>query len=68
MATISFVYTEGEAEGLPHEQTVVLKRTNSNDLYDALDFIGQALRAAGFSYVDRVGVATERGEEKWSRF
>lgn len=70
MPLITFTYTEGEADGLLHTQTTGVTRLIDNDatIEDVTNFLAHALRAAGYTYVDRVGIATERGEEKWSKF
>lgn len=66
MARVTFAYTEGGAEGLPHTQTTLVERNNVEDIFDLLDFLAHAIRAAGFVY-DRVGVATEAGAQTWNR-
>ncbi len=70
MAYMKFVYGEGEPEGLKHTQVVTIERDIEGDVFieDVLDFLGDALRAAGYTYVDRVGFSTEKGEMKWSKF
>lgn len=50
------------------EQVVTLERDNVEDVEDLLDFYGSASRAAGYSYVDRVGYADEKGSTTWSKF
>ncbi len=68
MATIEFTYSEGPEEGLPFTTHTQVKRTNVESVDDALDFLAQALRAAGFTYVERLGYADERGSIRWAPY
>ncbi len=70
MAFMSFAYEEGEPEGLKHSQVVTIYRDVEGDVFieDVLDFLGDALRTAGYTYDDQVGVKTENGNEKWGKF
>lgn len=51
-----------------HDLEVILHKEEVIDLYELSDFISNALRAAGFTYVDSVGWRDTQGVEKWSRF
>jgi len=55
--------TDTEEDG--YDQTVMLSRDNVNFIQDLLDFYADASRSAGFTYVHRVGYATEKGEQTW---
>ncbi len=70
MAFMSFVYEEGEPEGLKHSQVVTIYRDVEGDVFieDVLDFLGDALRTAGYTYVDQVGAKYDNGDVKWSKF
>lgn len=50
------------------DQTVTLERDGVEFVTDLLDFYTDAAKAAGFTYVDRVGYATDKGEQTWGRF
>lgn len=47
---------------------VAYTRDGVNFVTDLLDVYAVAARAASFSYVDRIGYATEKGEMVWSKF
>lgn len=55
-----------EEDGL--EDAVAYTRGNVFFIQDLLDVYAVAARAASFSYVDRVGYSTEKGEAVWSKF
>lgn len=55
--------TDVEEDGL--DQTVMLSRDNVEFIQDLLDFYADASRSAGYTYVHRVGYATEKGEQTW---
>ena len=65
MAKITVIYEEETTDGLPYGQTVTIARDGVEDLIDVLDFLGEGLKAVGFSGVDRVGYSTSKGEVIW---
>jgi len=58
--------TDLETDGV--EQSITLERSNIDLVTDLLDFYADAAKAAGFTYVDRMGYATDKGSETWSKF
>ena len=51
-----------------HDLDVTLEKRGVIDLYEMSDLFSDALRAAGFTYVDSVGWKDSKGNENWSRF
>ena len=51
-----------------YDDEVIYSRDGVETIHDLLDFYATAARAASFSYVDRVGYATEKGAQTWSKF
>ena len=68
MAKITLTYQENENDGLPYGQVVTIDREGVEYIEDVLDFLAEALKAVGYSGVDRVGYSTEKGEMIWSKF
>mgnify|MGYP003637096142 FL=1 len=68
MAKITLTYEEDKESGLTYDQTVTITRDGVEYIEDVLDFLAEALKAAGHSYVDRVGYSTDKGETFWSKF
>lgn len=50
------------------EDAIVTVTKNVSDVWELLDIFSHASRAIGYTYVDRVGYATELGEQTWSKF
>jgi len=63
--TITFDMDVNE-DGL--DQTVVVKRDNMADLNDMAYLFADAIRAGGFTYVERVGIDKGQEEVVWSEF
>jgi len=62
------IHFETDLEADFIEQTITLERNNIELVTELLDFYADAAKAAGFTYVDRVGYATEKGSQTWSKF
>jgi len=65
MTKVTFLYEEGcEYTGT---RTMMLTRDKDEmDLKDLVDFLADAARAAGYTYVEQVGVIKDNGDEVWS--
>lgn len=59
---------ESTIEDDGHDLDVILDKKGVLDLYEMTDFLSDALRAAGFTYVDSVGWKDNKGNETWSKF
>lgn len=68
MAKITLTYEENKNDGLPYGQAVTIERTEVEYIEDVLNFLAEALKAVGYSGVDRVGYSTDKGEMIWSKF
>lgn len=66
MKVTIFFETNMNEDGV--DQGVMIERDGIELITDLLDLYGDAARAAGFSYVDRMGYSTEKGSETWSKF
>jgi len=62
------IHFEADLETDGVEQSVTLERNSVEYVTDLLDFYADAAKAAGFTYVDRVGYATDKGSQTWSKF
>lgn len=58
--------SDAEEDGI--SDTVMYTRDDVEFIQDLLDVYAVAARAASFTYVDRIGYATEKGETIWSKF
>lgn len=68
MATVSLLHIEDELDGLSNTKTMEMTRDGVDDLDQFLVFLGDAIRASGYTYVDRLGWADELGAIKWAPF
>jgi hypothetical protein len=68
MAEVVLTYVEDEEDGMTHCQTMAIGRNGVEDIHDMLNFLSDAIRAAGYTQYDRVGVATNKGAVTWSSF
>lgn len=57
---------DDQDDGFSGSTSIVRKNLETD--FDLLYVFGEAARAAGFSYVDRVGYSTNRGVIKWGHF
>lgn len=50
------------------DTNTIMSNSTIEDMYGLLQLYGDAARAAGFTYVDRVGFCTDKGAETWGEF
>lgn len=48
-------------------EVIAIQREVGN-VHDLLDLFSSAAKAFGYTYVDRIGYATEKGAQTWSKF
>jgi hypothetical protein len=65
MATISLTYVDDE---LQQPQVNTITRSGVEDLDDVLDFLADALRSSGYTYVERLGWVNNKGVVKWAPY
>lgn len=51
-----------------YEEVSSLSRSNVEDVYDLLDFFTTSAKIGGFTYWDRTGFSTDKGEQTWGSF
>ena len=61
MAKVLFQYIEDEDDGMLHQQLVTIQRDGVEVLSQLANFIGDAVRAAGYTYVEQVTFTTAEG-------
>lgn len=63
MCVVTLIYKE-DYDTLS-ENTTIITRDNVDDLTDMMDFLGDALRGLGFTYVENVGWEDSKGNVNW---
>jgi hypothetical protein len=66
MAKTTYIYEEEEEDGFRSPQTVALSKGGVDELDDLMHFIGNCIRASGFTYVERIAWENEDGQVFWS--
>lgn len=60
--TLSFY----EGDSITGEREISVSRSREEfDIYEMMYFMGEALQAMGYTYVDTVGVKYDDGSERW---
>ena len=65
---ITFIAEFSEEDGDGFEGVMTYTRDEVENLTEVSQFLSDALRGAGFSYVEDVGFRYEDGEEIWGGF